>query len=80
MTQVSVFSVQFSYLSFMTPACHAEAQQSVGGTAETLRSGPLGPDSLADKSSFIPGKAAGLRIIQAICLPKAVKAGALWRD
>jgi hypothetical protein len=33
-----------------------------------------------DKISFIPGKAPGLRIIWAICLPETVREGVLWRD
>lgn len=42
---------------------------------------PLGMEPfLFGKISFSPGKAPGLRIIQAICLPEAVRERALWRD
>ena len=37
MTKVSVFRFQLLCFFFLTPACHAVAQQSVGGTPETLR-------------------------------------------
>ena len=37
--EVSLLRFQILCLFFLTPACHAEAQQSVGGTPETLRYG-----------------------------------------